>query len=146
MSWFSIIDENHFKYTVFGTGERHVPQLFDLKNDPDETTNLATDSSYHLTIRRLDKLLSSVVNYTEVAMDVAQYAHSSLRAWINATSDWKSIVRTMRWSDAFDKDANASIKAIETYLEGSPTLYDCRSEQVWPPPQKSIVNVSVKAK
>ena len=146
MSWFSVIDENHFKYTVFGTGERHVPQLFDLKNDPDETTNLATDSSYHLTIRRLDKLLSSVVNYTEVAMDVAEYAHTSLGAWINATSDWKSIVRTMRWSDAFDKDANASIKAIETYLEGSPTLYDCRSEQVWPPPQRKMLNTSTKAK
>ena len=142
MSWFSVIDENHYKYTVFGTGDQHVPQLFDLKNDPDETTNLATESSYESTIRRLDNLLLSVVNYKEVAADVAKYAHASLAAWVNSTNDWKSVVQNLRWSAAFDKYANTSIKAIEKYLEGPPRVYECRSEQVWPPPPPTTVAVS----
>jgi len=139
MSWFSIIDENHYKYTVFGTGDQHEPQLFDLKNDPDEAINLATNPNYESTICRLDDLLRTVVNYQEVAQDVAEYAHTSLGTWVNATSDWKNIVQTFGWKEAFAKDANASIKAIEAYLEGPPRVYACRSERAWPPPSATVM-------
>ncbi len=139
MSWFSIIDANHYKYTVFGTGDQHEPQLFDLKNDPDEAVNLATDSNYESTIRRLDDLLQTVVNYREVAQDVAEYAHTSLRTWVNTTSDWKIIIQTFGWKRAFVKNANASIKAIEAYLEGPPRVYECRSERVWPPEPLAVI-------
>jgi arylsulfatase K len=134
MSWFSVIDENHFKYNVFGTGNEHVPQLFDLTADPDEITNLATTSGYEDTIRELDGLLRSVVDYEAVATDVARYTHASLGAWVNATSDWKTVVQNLRWSASFDIDAEASIRAMEAYLKGSPRVYECRSESEWPPP------------
>ncbi len=140
MSWFSVIDENHYKYIVFGTGDQHEPQLFDLKNDPDETTNLATNPNYECAIRRLDDLLLSVVNYRQVAQDVADYTHTSLGTWVNTTSDWKNIVQTMGW--AFAKDVNASIKAIEAYLEGPPRVHECRSERVWPPPSATAAAVT----
>jgi arylsulfatase A-like enzyme len=133
MSWFSIVDENHYKYTVFGTGNEHEPQLFDLKADPDENTNLAGDPFYKPTIHELDELLCSVVDYEAVAKNVAKYAHDSLGAWVNATSDWKTIVQDLRWSASFDVDVDASLRAIEAYLEAPPRVYECRSEPVWPP-------------
>ena len=115
-------------------------ELFDLKNDPDETTNLATNPNYECAIRRLDDLLLSVVNYRQVAQDVAEYTHTSLGTWVNTTSDWKNIVQTMGW--AFAKDVNASIKAIEAYLEGPPRVHECRSERVWPPPSATAAAVT----
>jgi len=133
MSWFSIIAENHYKYTVFGTGNEHEPQLFDLKADPDENTNLAGDPFYKPTIRELDELLRSVVDYEDVAKNVAKYTHDSLGTWVNATSNWKTIVQDLRWSASFDVDVNASLRAIEAYLEAPPRVYECRSEPVWPP-------------
>jgi len=145
MSWFSVIDENHYKYNVFGTGNQHVPQLFDLTADPDETTNLATTPGYEDTIRELDGLLRSVVDYEAVATDVARYTHASLGAWVNATSDWKTVVQNLRWSASFDIDAEASIRAMEAYLKGPPRVYECRSESEWPPPPPSSQDGTIAA-
>ena len=138
MSWFSIIDERHYKYTVFGTGEEHRPQLFDLLADPGEDADLAGNASFESTMKRLDSLLRSVVDYKKVANEVARYTHTSLGTWVNSTSNWRNVVQDLRWKPSFDVDANASIAAIEAYLAAPPQVYKCRSEPVWPPPPKPV--------
>jgi hypothetical protein len=166
MSWFSIIGfGGQYKYNVFGTGEQHPPQLFDLFADPDEFNNLMkttttaainqnqhknttaidnrklttertglSDSKYYKSVAdRLDALLLTVVNYTSVAIDVAQYVHKSLRYFINATGeDWKTVIRGLRWEPSINYDFDGSIKAIEEYIAGPAVIHDCRSEGVWP--------------
>jgi len=132
MSWFSVVDENHYKYTVFGTGHEHRPQLFDLKADPDENTDLAGNPEHEPTMKKLDELLRSIVDYEDVANEVARYTHASLEAWVNATNNWKTIVQDLRWRASFEIDVNASLAAIETYLAAPPRVYECRSEPVWP--------------
>merc|ERR1719502_1661297 len=42
MSWFLVVHDG-FKLVVWGTGDIHKNQLFDLKADPDEMHNLAND-------------------------------------------------------------------------------------------------------
>ena len=132
MSWFSVMD-GHYKYTVFGTGNQHPPQLFDLLRDPGENQDIAAQSSSAPILARLDALLRSVVDYPAVATDVAGYTHTSLGAWVNATPNWKTIMQQSRWKPSFDVNINASIAAVETYLAAPPKISKCRSAQVWPP-------------
>lgn len=131
MSWFSIVDGT-YKYTVFGSGKQHPPQLFNLLTDPGENTDIS--QSEPAAIARLDALLKTVVDYPSVATDVATYNHASLADWVKSTPTWKTVVATQRWKASFDVDTNASIAAIEHYLAAPPQITKCRSAAVWPPP------------
>lgn len=136
MSWFSIVDGT-YKYTVYGTGEQHPPQLFNMVVDPGENVNIAQQEL--ATVKRLDALLKTVVDYPSVAMDVAQYNHESLATWVNNTKNWEALVTTQRWQASFDVNANASIAAMKAYLATSPQINKCRSAPVWPPSAVSRV-------
>jgi len=124
--------DRRYKYVVFGTGEEHPAQLFNLLKDPDEATNLATNEP--TTVSRLDALLRTVIDYPSVAKDVANYNHDSLATWVNHTKNWKTLVTNGRWKASFDVDTNASIAAIEAYVTAPPQMTKCRSSPVWPPP------------
>lgn len=130
MSWFSIVDGT-YKYTVYGTGEQHPPQLFNLLTDPGENTDLsATEPD---TVARLDKLIRTVIDYPAVAKDVSAYNHASLAGWVNHTKNWKQIALNGRWKASFDLFPNASIAAIEAYVSAPPQINKCRGNPVWPP-------------
>lgn len=129
MSWFSIVDGT-YKYTVFGTGEQHPPQLFNMLADPGEDQNIAATEP--ATIKRLDAWLRTVVDYPAVAMDVAQYNHDSLSLWVNSTKDWKSVAAKSRWKASFDVDTNASIAAISEYVANPAAIKECRNSKTWP--------------
>ena len=129
MSWFSIVDGTH-KYTVFGSGEQHPPQLFNLLTDPDENVNAAASSPS--VVARLDALLKTVVDYPTVANDVANYNHASFSAWVNGNTNWKTTVANGRWKAPFNVDTNASIAAIQRYVDGPASIQKCRASPVWP--------------
>lgn len=130
MSWFSIVDRQ-YKYVVFGTGEQHAAQLFDILADPGEDNNVALQLPAE--VKRLDGLLRSVVDYPQVAMEVATYNHASLTLWTNHTTDWKSTIAQHRWKVGFDLDPNASIAAMERYLAAPAGITPCRGSPTWPP-------------
>lgn len=56
-----MIREGELKYTVWGTGMEHPPQLFNLTDDPDEMHDLAHDKAYTTAIEALDRSLRAQV-------------------------------------------------------------------------------------
>eukprot|EP00945_MAST-04E_sp_MAST-4E-sp1_P001541 g1541.t1 len=87
MSWFAIVQRVAcygrqkclVKYIRWGTGKEVEDQLFNLTNDPDERKNIARDPEFASLIEQLDQNLKSVVNYEEVAEEVALYNKEGLK-------------------------------------------------------------------
>lgn len=129
MSWFSIVDGT-YKYNIFGSGAQHPAQLFNMLDDPEENNNIAAKEV--ATVKRLDALMRTVVDYPSVALDVANYNHESLATWINNTANWKTIIAGGRWKVPFNINTAASIKAIETYIAAPPQINKCRGSNTWP--------------
>merc|ERR1711907_723813 len=134
MSWFLVVHDG-FKLVVWGTGDIHKNQLFDLKADPDEMHNLANDHDQSSRIETMLKKMESVVDYQSVAKNVAKYGQDSMKHWINATDDWKNALASehLRWHTAWKQNPEANVAAIETWLSKPPELQPCRAEAVWPP-------------
>ncbi|MCY4311732.1 MAG: sulfatase-like hydrolase/transferase, partial [Rhodospirillaceae bacterium] len=63
----------------------HVPELFDLETDPEETTDLAHDSSNIETLANFEHLLRSIVD----PEDVDQRAKADQRALIENYGGWE---------------------------------------------------------
>jgi choline-sulfatase len=57
-----MVRKGRFKYIHY---VRFEPELFDLENDPDEGTNLATRPEYAATVKELDAQLRAIVNPEE---------------------------------------------------------------------------------
>ena len=134
MSWFLVVHDG-FKLVVWGTGDIHKNQLFDLKADPDEMHNLANDHDQSSRIETMLKKMESVVDYQSVAKNVAKYGQDSMKHWINATDDWKNALASkhLRWHTAWKQNPEANVAAIESWLSKPPELQPCRAEAVWPP-------------
>jgi hypothetical protein len=100
MSWYMIrkdlADGSQMKYVVWGTGQEHPPQLFNLTADPNEMVNLATASplpaSTTALIKQLDAALRLQVDYPAVTKDVASYNIQMARWWVATTPGWAAIV------------------------------------------------------
>jgi len=89
MSWFLVVHDS-LKLVVWGTGEQHPHQLFNLTADPDESVNLGGQAEMQGHVRLLLDKLRSVVDFAAVARNVAQYEYDSMRHWINATPSWQA--------------------------------------------------------
>lgn len=156
MSWFAIIqalpcmtssspsgnkkDEGcMYKLVVWGTGQQVESQLFDLSNDPNETTNLIHDADYQLIVGMLNSNLQNVVDYPIVAQDVAKYNRDSFELWMdqNPTS-WKELLNStsLRWHSSWRRKSELALAAIEEWLtkDNPATIQGCRRESAWPPP------------
>jgi len=133
MSWFLVVHDG-FKLIVWGTGEQHPHQLFNLTGDPNEETNLVDDSSHTERLQTLLAKLNSVVDFAGVAKNVAKYNHDSLTFWTNTTANWREEMGKagLRWSESWNQDAAASVAAVEEFLAQPPQVQACRSESVWP--------------
>lgn len=140
MSWFMIVEaigQVAMKLIVWGTGEEHAHQLFDLTNDPDELNDLIHDASYAGIVDQLDRNLRSVVDYPAVAIEVAQYNRDSMMQWIQTTPDWMSVIRSsrIRWTKSWEQNSDDAFAALQEWLDGGAgPLRQCRRELLWPTP------------
>ena len=118
-SWFAVANGTH-KYIVYGAGGLVAPQLFDLVNDPSETTNLFNSSDAARAAQAsLDAAQRTIIDYPSVAQDVADYQLEQLRWWAaNGTTDWRKEIQSpnIRWHDAFAAHSKEALAAVEAYL------------------------------
>lgn len=140
MSWFLVVHDG-FKLVVWGTGEQHPHQLFDLVNDKDESTNLVDKPEHAARVKTLLTKLGSVVDFSKIAQNVAKYNHDSMAWWTKKTSNWQAEMgkSALRWSTSWNQDAKASVAAVEEWLAKPPKVETCRLDQVWPPPKAETV-------
>ena len=157
MSWFFIVQPvpcNNdgksssclMKYIRWGTGKQVKDQLFDLTNDPDETKNLIEDVNFQALIPDLDANLKSVVNYEQIAMEVAKYNMESFKWWISNQTDWKTEIhdKSLRWTESWDYAGNdAAFSAIDEWLNAPTTILPCRASLIWPPKVSSSSSLIV---
>ena len=144
MSWFLIVEPMPcrggetclMKYIRWGTGKQVKDQLFDLTNDPDEKKNLIDAPEFQQMVPKLDSDLRSVINYEEVAMEVAKYNMDSFKWWISNQSDWKTAIHesSLRWTESWNAAGNAAaFEAIDDWLKAPAEVLPCRASLVWPP-------------
>jgi len=98
MSWY-MVRQGDLKYVVWGTGEEHLPQLFNLTADPDEWSNLADPtvdpSHYHRhqqSGKDMDALLRTYIDYPSITREVAQYNLNMARWWMNTEPHWAGVL------------------------------------------------------
>ena len=119
MSWY-MIRRAEMKLVVWGTGEQHEPQLFNLTADPDEWHNLARGVGTVDPVTRryagstrpaargkrrreqrhpflglvndLDALLRTDIDYPSVTRDVASYNIKMAKWWMGAEPHWKGVL------------------------------------------------------
>ncbi|CAJ1409210.1 unnamed protein product [Effrenium voratum] len=132
MSWFAVIRQ-HLKLVVWGSGQQHPHQLFDVTADPDERVNLAFKPGYESTIQEMLQELSSIVDYPHVAENVAKYGQSSMRQWMK-DRNWREELGQphLRWHQSWAQDPLGAAKAVEDWLAGPPNIQECRADFVWP--------------
>ena len=142
MSWFVIVKKipktnRTYKLIQYGTGNEVSPQLFELVSDPDENVNLAHNSSYARILVELDADLRSVVNYSNVAKDVASYDKQSFRCWMkNVQGAWREVIHgsNLRWTPSWNQDSEGAFRALEEWLAmPDDIILPCRSTTKWPP-------------
>jgi hypothetical protein len=129
------------KLVVWGSGKEVDSQLFDLTRDPDERNNLIQLPKYAQIIEQLDANLRSVVDYEQVAMDVARYNQQSFQTWMNFTSNWKEVLtdKQFRWHASWEEvGTKRAIEAIEEWLSKPQKINACRKDTVWPPSDNSV--------
>lgn len=140
MSWFLIVRGDH-KLVVWGTGEQHKHQLFNLTADVDEKFNLIDQPEMTAHVTDMLSKLNTVVDFKAVAANVAQYNHDSMAQWVNYTKNWQKDMgkSSLRWYDSWKQDPDGAVAAIEDFLANPAEVQTCRAEKVWPP--TSSINV-----
>ena len=142
MSWFLVVKKMSktnciYKLIQYGTGAEVSPQLFELVTDPDESINLAHNSSYAGIMSELDADLRTVVSYSDVAKAVASYDKQSFRCWMkNVEGDWQEVIhnRNLRWAPSWNQDSDGAFRALEEWLSmPDDIILPCRSAPKWPP-------------
>lgn len=92
MSWY-MIRRDEMKYVVWGTGQEHIPQLFNLTADPQETTNVHNESNhYRALVNDLDALLQETIDYPKVSLSVATYNQQMAKWWMSTQPQWQAIL------------------------------------------------------
>jgi len=140
MSWFLVVHDG-LKLVVWGTGDQHPHQLFNLTSDPNEMTNLIDEPTLRDKAQTLLAKLESVVDYSTVAKNVAKYGHDSMKYWTTHTSNWqKEMGKTgLRWHQSWSHSPDGAVAAVEEWLAQPPNLARCRSEKVWPPSSDELL-------
>lgn len=141
MSWYLVVHDG-FKLVVWGTGEHHPHQLFDLTADVNEDTNLVDDPAHADRLQLLLTKLNSVVDFAAVSKNVAKYNYDSMKYWTENTDNWQDEMgkASLRWSTSWNQNAEGAVAAVEEWLAKPPAVEACRSERAWPPPsQVSLV-------
>ncbi|KAM6229973.1 arylsulfatase K isoform 2-T2 [Porphyrio hochstetteri] len=104
-----------WKYITYSDGHSVPPQLFDLSEDPDELTNVAT--KFPLIVHSLDKTLRSVVNYPEVSSSVQSYNKRQFLNWKQSLGqNYSDVIANLRWHQDWSKEPRKNEKAIEKWL------------------------------
>ena len=114
----------------FKTNLKHQRQLKTLKPVQQIKNNKKKPGS------DLDENLKKVVNYTEVAEEVALYNKESLKWWISTNADWREKIHSkkLRWTSSWDAAGkNASFRALEEWLNSEVNIVPCRATLEWPP-------------
>ena len=134
MSWFLVVHDG-FKLVVWGSGDQHPHQLFNLTADPDEMSNLVSEPTMQSRISSMLSKMSSVVDYQTVAKNVAKYNQDSMKFWVNNTKNWPGVLgsKNLRWHESWKQSPKENVAAIQTWLAEPPQIHECRANQVWPP-------------
>uniref|UniRef100_A0A8C5U8I1 Arylsulfatase K n=1 Tax=Malurus cyaneus samueli TaxID=2593467 RepID=A0A8C5U8I1_9PASS len=104
-----------WKYIAYSDGSSVLPQLFDLTADPDELTNVAI--KFPVTVRSLDKILLSLVNYPKVSFSVQEYNKQQFISWKQSLGhNYSRIIANLRWHQDWLKDQKKYENAIEKWL------------------------------
>ena len=74
------------------------------------------------------------MDYKKVAIEVAQYNHKSLLAWVNRTKGWESEMHKpgLRWDNSWDYNAQGSIDAVKAFMASPAEVRACRNSTAWP--------------
>eukprot|EP00928_Gymnodinium_smaydae_P056699 TRINITY_DN40024_c0_g1_i1.p1 TRINITY_DN40024_c0_g1~~TRINITY_DN40024_c0_g1_i1.p1 ORF type:complete len:229 (-),score=17.96 TRINITY_DN40024_c0_g1_i1:160-846(-) len=134
MSWFLVVHDG-FKLVVWGTGEQHAHQLFDLVRDPDEMINLAQSSEQSSRVEKMLRRLRSVVDFPKIAKHVAKYNQDSLRWWTRHQANWQKEMgkQSLRWHESWSYDPKGAADAVVAFLDKPASVEPCRSQRIWPP-------------
>ncbi|CAB9521624.1 Arylsulfatase K [Seminavis robusta] len=132
-------DKCAYKLVIWGTGKEVDSQLFDLTHDPDEMTNLIQNDNYQSITTMLEGDLRSVVNYPEVALDVAAYNKDSMRNWMEVLGEkaWREAIHRhqLNWDTTWEHDSAGAFAALAEWINSTKVeVLPCRSDLVWPPP------------
>jgi len=133
MSWFLIV-RGDMKLVIWGTGEQHKHQLFNLTADVDEKMNLIDRPEMASHVADLMEKLGTVVDFKAVAKNVAKYTRDSLEYYVNTTKDWKEEMgdSSLRWKNSWAYDPEGAAAAVEDVIANGGDVQECRSEMIWP--------------
>lgn len=138
MSWFLVVHDG-FKLVVWGSGQQHPHQLFDLVSDPSEATNLIDKSEHAQRVELLLTKLKSVVDFPAVAQNVAKYNYDSLKFWTSANSNWPLVMgKSNLWHESWSADPQGAVAAVNSFLAKPPQVEVCRKELIWPIPSVEV--------
>jgi len=105
-----MLRDGDWKYVAFGG---YDPQLFNLREDPDETENLAPERPD--VVERLDETLRGICDYPDVDRRAKADDRACFRAWRRGV-DREQYRRALRTS--FNGVTDAHEQQIEDWLEG----------------------------
>lgn len=92
-----MVRQGDWKLVVYGNEppyQAYVPQLFDLKNDPNEMKNVATLHSD--VVGKLIQLLNTQIDYVQVNQDANNEGRECFKRWMAAfdnPEDWQNLVQ-----------------------------------------------------
>ena len=91
------------------------------------------------TQQQLRTNLLSVVNYTQVAQDVAQYGKDMFLQWTQSHKNWESDMHKsgLRWDKSWNHDPQGAIAAVKAWMQAPAEVLPCRHATAWPPPPAS---------
>eukprot|EP00463_Aulacantha_scolymantha_P003883 TRINITY_DN4809_c0_g1_i1.p1 TRINITY_DN4809_c0_g1~~TRINITY_DN4809_c0_g1_i1.p1 ORF type:complete len:149 (+),score=20.93 TRINITY_DN4809_c0_g1_i1:249-695(+) len=134
ISWF-ILRQGDYKYIAYGTGKENEPQLFNIKLDPSEKTNLATNPQYKSQLKAMDQVLQSTISYADVSNDVADYSKKMFTEWYMKNYDWRTTLpkgTPNGLPGTWSYDLNGSLAAVQDWLNKPATVLPCRN-YTWKP-------------
>jgi len=94
-----MVRSGDFKYFTYGPEppyHKYPPKLFDVKSDPLELNNLASNEDKTSLLLELDNKLRSVVDYPKVARQQSEENRENVRRWMaaNPHNRWKKLLQT----------------------------------------------------
>jgi len=125
ISWF-LLRQGDYKYIAYGTGKENEPQLFNIKLDPSEQTNLAMKPQYKSKVQAMDQVLQSAISYGDVSNDVADYSKKMFMEWYMKKYDWRTTLpKTL--PGAWSYDLKGSLAAVQNWLDKPAQVLPCRN-------------------